>query len=67
MSGKPVKVRCQKCGKEASYDESETKKYGRAFDDGWDLPDWCPVTTCPKCSSGELLVKLLKDADNAQR
>jgi len=58
---KLVTVRCEACGKEATYPANELYKFGKAFDDGWDLPDYCPVTTCPDCPSSLLIIKREKE------
>lgn len=45
-----MKLRCHTCGKVEYHDPKP------AFMAGWDFPPACPVTTCPTCSSAEVLL-----------
>lgn len=58
---------CEACGFSQTYPISGLQKNGKAFNDGWDTEDWCGVTTCPKCSSAELMLGKLAQDDSPFR
>jgi len=59
----PITLKCESCGFEQTYPAGGLHKFGQAHSDGWDLPDWSGVTTCPGCPSAPLVV----NADMARR
>ena len=49
-----MKLKCQQCGT-----EKEFLSHKEAYQDGWDFPPVCAVTTCGDCPSAPLVLKKL--------
>lgn len=53
-----MKLKCESCGKEKEFESEQL-----AFDEGWDFPPICPVTTCGNCPSAPLIFEKLQEKE----